>query len=1229
MAAAPTFSASGTPSFCAPAKIRILLVPAAPLEQAEFERWSSVVRAYEHIPLTDVPRSRPPPRAPVYEQSEVHLSFVTTHDSASTYLAPFQLHHVVHGVLGLATRTTALERVPQMLSEAYPHAFAHRVWAFDVRKARENGDMAMEHDDGVDDAFEPQSDVCRAREPGVHVVPAVRRDAQDVRWYVRQLLADMIGSLLDQLDHYVAHLDELETPRETLRGAAPPPPPAPSEMRLVPRKSTVATASKIFGLKKSSVEKPAPSLRVVKVKADAAMMSGYLWDALELYDSILTHTGRERALAGGHDAVWFAGALEGWAVTRVILSRMGGEAVAQAPCLLYPLTPGKDKDTHDPTPEPLAWRDVAEAYALALAIYRQCLAPPHVQLEALRSMTNETSRDYTPPYVYASACLQYARFLLALFASGGWNADAHDQLMYGGDPPALDTGVPLTFSEQAHLAAVSGIYRHEIAAAASAALTPSLPLLVPTEQLRILAPLHRICTLLSYTRLAAHIGRVLGTVVCSMLTRTLRTRSIAPHVAWDSVRDMLRWHTHTTTMPRADAVPTGVFASANPALVLGIAACDAYGIDILASPLVHVPPTHILEIARQRVCAYAYTDMLTSALGDEGRRWLPRLSDSAAVAYRPRAPFGWHDLQVQLLQDLIVQCEALDEPLGQVFFAALLLRHTRPTAAILDGLRHALPRAQTYAPHVQLRYWGPPDLLRSMQWHAGRVHVSLCNPWPIPLPLYDVHAVGAGLDVSTPAVQAVVPPHCLHTLQLHVVPQAPGTWHLRGVRVRLWGAEAHTLHIHKSSAPIRCVAGLLGRPGAQLVQWIIQARVRDLSQALERPPASLACALGAPRAPCHIRLPTSVVLLMDGASEHVRVALHNPSDAPIDVPCSVDDGQPPPHREASEIELYEHEWLALHEPVATIHPTRVSVAPHATAYADVHVRGRTGCDWVRLHAGSEVATLPLCVEPSVMTSDLRVERISDASAQRLFAALQAPAPQPGPYVLVSFHARNVSTSSLRVCIDAGVRLERTLPSGESARMAWPMAPMTLTHADLLRPIPALCERQYVVPKTTLSDAAKAQFWVREALWQRVRATWTTSAEAHGDVHLRALWPSDAHVPLLVAPRVHVDVLMDTAAAADSVVRPTIRVRGLEGAQCVRVRIEPRLGTDAPRMHAMAPEGAWDMTWSPLASPELEWTTSVCFLSEGPWLVGAYAHVIWPNATEPHLYASTAVQVDVT
>lgn len=1228
MAAAPTFSASGTPSFCAPAKLKILLVPAAPLEQAEFERWSSAVRAHEHIKLTDVPRSRPPPSTPVFEQGEVHLSFVTTHDPASTYLAPFQLHHVVHGVLGLATHTTALERVPRLLGEAYPQALAHRVWAFDVRKASENGDMAMEHDEGVDDAFVPDSDVSRRREHGLSVVPAVRRDAQDVRWYVPKLLADFVGLLLDQLDYVVAHLDELETPRETLRGTAPPPPPAPSDMRLVPRKSTVAAASKIFGLKKSSTDKPAPSLRVVKVKADAAMMSGYLWDALELYDSILTQAGRERALAGGHDAVWFAGALEGWAVARVVLARMGGEAVAQAPCLLYPLTPGKEKDTHDPTPEPLAWRDVAEAYSLALAIYRQCLAPPHVQLEALRSMTNETSRDYTPPYVYASACLNYARFLLALFASGGWNADAHDQLMYGGDPPALDTGVPLTFGEQAHLAAVSGIYRHEIAAAASAALTPSLPLLVPTDQLRILAPLHRICTLLGYTRLAAHIGRVLGTVVCSMLARTLRSRSVAPDVSWDSVRDILRWHTQTDAMPRAEALHTGVFATANPALVLSIAACDAYGIDILASPLVHVPQTHILEVARQRVCAYAYTDMLTTALGDEGRRCLPRLSDSAAVAYRQRAPFGCHALQVQLLQDLVVQCEALDEPLGQVFFAALLLRHTAPTAAILDGLRHAMPRAQMSAPHVQLRYWGPPDLLRTMQWHAGNVHVSFCNPWPIPLPLYDVHAVGEGLDVSTPAVQAVVPPQCIHTIQLPVVPHAQGTWHLHGVRVRLWGAEAHTLRVLERDAPVRCAAGLLGRPGAQLVQWMIQSRVHDVEQALARPHASLACSMRAPLAHVQVRLPTPVVVLQDGATEHVRVAVHNPSDAPIDVPCALEDGQPPPHREASAIELYEHEWLAQHEPVATIHPTSVSVAPHSTAHVDVRVRGRPGCSSVRLLAGSQVATLPLSVEPSVVTSDLRVERMSDASAQRLFATLQAPAPQHGPFVLVSFLARNASTSSLHVCIDAGVRIERTLRSGESVRMAWPMTPMTLSDTDLLRPIPALCERQYVVPKTALSDAAKAQFWVRKALWQRVRATWT-NADAQGDVHLRSLWPSEAHVPLLVAPRVHVNVHMDAAAAVDTVVRPTVHVHGLDGAQSVRLRIEPRLGTDAPRMHAIAPEGAWDMSWSPLATNELEWTTSLCFLSEGRWHVGAHAHVTWPNATEPQLYASAAVQVDVT
>lgn len=1164
---APTFSAAGTPSFCAPAKLKILLVPAAPLEQAEFERWSSYVRVWEHVKLTDVPRtSRPVPSKPLYEQGEVHLSFVTSNDPAHVYLAPFQLHHNVQGVLGLTTypakSASDLERVPGLLRSQYPHALLHRVLAFDVHarghtsKPERDGDMAdvsaarsghseaeTEDDDvgdmgaGADSGagvgaaataageaeFVPTAGSRGQRESGLVVFPAVRRDAKDVRFYVRTYIAEFVGTLLDHLDTLVAQLDEssLETPRETLTGA--PMFKLVTERRLAPplerRMSAASAASKMFGLKrsKSPAQPPPASLRLVKVKADVAMLNGYLWDALELYDSILTLPGKERALAGGHDAVWFAGALEGWAVTRLLVARLGADAAELAPCLLYPLTPGKDKEVHEPTPPALAWRDIAEAYSLAMAIYSKCLAPPQVQLEALRSMTNETSRDYTPPYVYACACLNYARFLLALFASGGWNSEAFDQLVYGGVPPALDTGVPLTFAEQAHLAAVSGIYRHEVAAAANAALTPSLPLLLPSDQLRVLSSLHRILSLLGYTRQVAHVSRTLGTVVCSMLARTMRVRasqgtssssttssSSVIELSWDSLGDALRWHTPPGPIPIAERIDSGVFACANPALVLGLVACDAYGIDLLTSPLLHVPTTHILEQARRRVCSHAYMDILASALGEkEAKAWLPTLSACAATAWRSRTCFGWHALQVQLLKDLIVQCEALDDHLSQVFFAALLLRDFEldeaDQVALVEGLKHALPRAQWHgAPGLTLRYWGPRSLLRAIQlepmpaslipvtrarrdfeprpqtdasddgppglnnpfimrtsFHQAAsaskesqfvmnevltVHVTLVNPWAIPLPLYDVYvrtegvpvkaangdSVSDGLPARSDATRAaaanspssrppasihvLVPPRAVHTLRLPLVPLNTGTLQILGLHVRLWGAEPCDLFVPPSIAAIKDnlprQVGLAARPAAVLVQHVVHTRPAneaELVKTLEPHRAEpLTCRI-LPQLP-RIRasfpeLGPSALVLQHGQETRVRVRLCNTSAVPVNfVRFEFEDSWQPSARDAIlqrgllPADVHELEWQLLHAPVISLdndpeHPeSSLAIPPHASMDARFLIRARCDCHWARIRVwyGNTDGNMPskatLRLRSVTLTLPLSVEPSIDLSS---------------------------------------------------------------------------------------------------------------------------------------------------------------------------------------------------------------------------------------------------------
>lgn len=922
-ATAPTFAAHGTASFCAPAKIKVLLVPASPLEHAEFEKWVSFVRNFDCLRLRDVPRAKSNvfPSSALYQQGEVHVSFVTTYDPAHAYLAPLQLHEQVLGVLGLTTydpRAPAcsqeLPHVAGHLRSAHPNALVHRVFAFDVdpsdedaRAAAGDGDLGVASEEPASDFQPPPTHApgfSGRRDGGLFVFPAVRRDAKDVRFYLRTQLAEFVGALLDQLDTLVGALEgtPLETPRETLtdtvspairaamnksatnvwgRGHtpldAPPLPPRHTQAASTP---PPGAASKVFGAlsKRRTSATPTPaalpatgplgSARHTKVRGDLALLSGDLWGALELYDALLTVSNRERALAGGQDAVWFASALEGWAVARMLVARLGGAAHSEAPCLAFTLHHAKDKDkdkdkeVREPVIPALAWKDIAEAYALALTVYAKCLAPPQVQLEAQRSVTSDTPRDYTPPLVHASACLAYARFLLAVWASGGWNGEAFDQMLFGGTPPALVAGS----TRHTELSANSGVYRDEIARAACTALTPALRTLPATDQIATLGAVAKLLGLVGYRRRLAHVVRLLDGVVSTLLARSFRARVQAPGRAPSLetlLHEALRLRVATTdTHLDVGYELSGMHDTANPALVLGLLACDTYGIDLLTSPLLHVPSTHILERARRRVVAEQYGPLLESIVGAEApaaRTLLPAFAQSAEAARSAKPPFGWTSLQVQLLKDLVVQSEAVADYVSMAFFATLLLRDFQEVlsaeehVALLDGLRRVLPHASTSAPGLALRYWGPKQLLVALEvaplpahrrtvrrtrasfdppspehgaplpagvqnpffWNTARVakpadtptlvagepcevQVTLRNPLGVPLRIEALALHCTGVEAATPPVRTLVPPHAVQTLPLRVTPRAAGRLAVEGCTVTLWGAAPE---VHRVARP--------------------------------------------------------------------------------------------------------------------------------------------------------------------------------------------------------------------------------------------------------------------------------------------------------------------------------------------------------------------------------------------------------------------------------------------
>ncbi|CBQ68893.1 related to hypercellular protein (hypa) [Sporisorium reilianum SRZ2] len=486
---------------------------------------------------------------------------------------------------------------------------------------------------------------------------------------------------------------------------------------------------------------PTGTGRFAKVKADLHLLSGNLWDALEGYSAALVALGKERALAGGQDAVWFASALEGFSVARVLVSRMGGVVLEKAPCFDLPWTSAsakdKDKDKEkdkDGIARPYAkqsWGEIAEAYTIAVVIYSKCLAPPSVLLEPARSVTNDSPRDYTHPLIHASACTQYARFLLAVWASGGWNGECFDQLVYGGVPPALAEEKP-TNAMYLAFTAISGIARHDIAAAASSALSHSIIALKPTDQITLLSTLTAIFGCIGFSRREAHLLRHLQSTIVGLLAKAKRVHARPPstaslpilqHQQFGKQNDELLGNiVAQTTYDSLGRGPEAV-------LVLAMQICETYGIHVEVDPLRNIPAYHILSKASEGLrSAYA-----SPALGGP-EEWTSSERPAASapanggvalltpLEMENEAPFGWKEQQIALLKETISIAELLSDYVGMAFFGAILLRDFHPLLDAQDqkdlviGMQRAVQAARwAGAQDLTVKYWGPPEPLCSLE----------------------------------------------------------------------------------------------------------------------------------------------------------------------------------------------------------------------------------------------------------------------------------------------------------------------------------------------------------------------------------------------------------------------------------------------------------------------------------------------------------------------------------
>ncbi|PWN93852.1 hypothetical protein FA10DRAFT_248239 [Acaromyces ingoldii] len=519
------------------------------------------------------------------------------------------------------------------------------------------------------------------------------------------------------------------------------------------RKSTLPSTSATNSSKRSKTGQsivsagPRGQGRIAKVKADYHLLAGDLWSALTTYDACMAHLGKERALAGGQDSVWYASALEGWAVTRVLVRRMGGLVEEKAPSLTLPLGGTKEKTAKEREKERAAglvdefafskqsWSDVAEACSLALQIYTKCLAPPSFLLEPAKSVTNETPRDYTHPLIHTNACLSYSRLLLAIWASGGWNGETFDQLLYGGVPPALAETTRPTLAVYTQHSTASSVQRSDIASPASLALTHSARALKAPDQVHLLCSLASIFGCIGFARREAYLLRQLQTLVVSLLAKAIIQQRRQTAVASTSLRKTALAAAEERLGSLVSQVAwEGAGEGTDSVLVLALQTCETYGVNVDVLPLSNIPSDHILSRAASvDGRGPSGGSSLSSPLLNRGSRssWgasasldsimSPTASSLSRDTAEPtslqdEAPFGWAEQQIGLLKETVCVAELLSDNIAMSFFATLLLRDFHwflskdEQARIVRGLQLVTRTAKMQeARELEVSYWGPSE----------------------------------------------------------------------------------------------------------------------------------------------------------------------------------------------------------------------------------------------------------------------------------------------------------------------------------------------------------------------------------------------------------------------------------------------------------------------------------------------------------------------------------------
>ncbi|KAG8684318.1 hypothetical protein FRC08_013753, partial [Ceratobasidium sp. 394] len=456
--------------------VRILLVPVGPIRKSTFDKWTALIRSFEHIRLDDIPPDPREDRArfmpSTLSTGYIHLSY-PSHPPPEYYgsLSLFRPSVFPLAVIGIAdcsyqpppskSKDPGSSQTPSLasilaefnarLTELFParaaFPLATRCFAFedslpntqDPNANGVSGDGGGQVNINVGDTL-----------PGLVVIPG--EIGHSKRYYLGTLLAELCGSVLGEFGSLAkfletpAGLDALSTGLfPTLGIAEDPTTPGltfgthgmpslgpmtransdPSQYQYTPNNSRPgsilaprpqvkrqSTMTANTGGSKKKGITP-PTGRFGKMMGDFYLLSGKLNDAMVWYAEAIT------MFKSPLDYAWHAAALEGLAAAMAL------DAWAQGDGLNTSITASSIREP---------WADILDRLSQAVSLYWK--SNPATPLSDTAPVTADSEHSLLA-LLYTEAALRTGTLLFAVWSAKGWGPVAFGTLVRGGIPPVF------------------------------------------------------------------------------------------------------------------------------------------------------------------------------------------------------------------------------------------------------------------------------------------------------------------------------------------------------------------------------------------------------------------------------------------------------------------------------------------------------------------------------------------------------------------------------------------------------------------------------------------------------------------------------------------------------------------------------------------------------------------------------------------------------------------------